>query len=44
GWVTGITRPIHIGRTTSVWQIDMTNDAGEMTCVSRITMAILSPR
>jgi 1,4-dihydroxy-2-naphthoyl-CoA hydrolase len=44
GWVTGITRPIHIGRTTSVWQIDMTNDAGEMTCVSRITMAILAPR
>ncbi|MEY4883123.1 MAG: hypothetical protein RIS34_977 [Pseudomonadota bacterium] len=44
GWVTGITRPIHIGRTTSVWQIDMTNDAGELTCVSRITMAILAPR
>ena len=44
GWVTGITRPVHIGCTTSVWQIDMTNDAGEMTCVSRITMAILSPR
>ncbi|MFM2276088.1 MAG: hypothetical protein RL211_1960 [Pseudomonadota bacterium] len=44
GWVTGITRPVHIGRTTSVWQIDMSNDAGEMTCVSRITMAILAPR
>lgn len=24
GWVTGITRPVHIGRTTQVWQIDMT--------------------
>ncbi len=44
GWVTGITRPVHIGRTTQVWQIDMTNDAGEMTCVSRITMAVLAPR
>ncbi len=44
GWVTGITRPVHIGRTTHVWQIDMANDAGEMTCVSRITMAILAPR
>jgi 1,4-dihydroxy-2-naphthoyl-CoA hydrolase len=44
GWVTGITRPVHIGRTTHVWQIDMHNDAGEMTCVSRITMAILAPR
>ena len=44
GWVTGITRPLHIGRTTQVWQIDMTNDAGEPTCVSRITMAVLTRR
>jgi 1,4-dihydroxy-2-naphthoyl-CoA hydrolase len=44
GWVTGITRPVHIGRTTQVWQIDMRNDAGEMTCVSRITMAVLAPK
>jgi hypothetical protein len=27
-----------------VWQIDMANDAGELTCVSRITMAVLAPR
>jgi 1,4-dihydroxy-2-naphthoyl-CoA hydrolase len=44
GWVTGTTRPVHIGRTTQVWQIDLKNDAGELTCVSRITMAILQPR
>ncbi len=44
GWVTGITRAVHIGRTTQVWQIDLTNDAGEITCVSRITMAVLAPR
>ena len=44
GWVTGITRPIHIGRSTQVWQIDMHNDAGELSCVSRITMAVLQPR
>ena len=43
GWVTGIARPVHIGRTTHVWQIDLHNDAGELTCVSRITMAILAP-
>ena len=41
GWVTGITRPVHIGRTTQVWQIDMFDDAGRPTCVSRITMAVL---
>src|SRR6476620_7723450 len=44
GWVTGITKPVHIGRTTQVWHIDLTNDQGELTCVSRITMAVLQPR
>ena len=44
GWVTGIARPVHIGRTTHVWQIDMRNDAGELTCVSRLTVSILMPR
>jgi 1,4-dihydroxy-2-naphthoyl-CoA hydrolase len=44
GWVTGTTRPVHIGRSTHVWHIDLHNDAGELTCVSRITMAVLAPR
>jgi 1,4-dihydroxy-2-naphthoyl-CoA hydrolase len=44
GWVSGITRPVHIGRSTQVWQIDLHNEAGELTCVSRITMAVLAPR
>jgi len=44
GWVTGITRPIHRGRSTQVWHIDLHNEAGELTCVSRITMAVLAPR
>ncbi|SDO66194.1 uncharacterized domain 1-containing protein [Rhodoferax sp. OV413] len=42
GWVTGTARPVHIGRTTQVWQIDLVDDAGKMVCASRITMAILS--
>ncbi|MDH5858104.1 hotdog fold thioesterase [Lampropedia aestuarii] len=41
GWVTGTTRAVHIGRTTHVWQIDITDEAGKLVCVSRITMAIL---
>ncbi|MDB5850473.1 MAG: esterase [Rhodoferax sp.] len=44
GWVTGTARAVHVGRTTQVWQIDMVNDAGALTCVSRITMAMLAPR
>jgi len=34
----------HLGRSTQVWQIDMVNDAGEPSCVSRITMAIVAPK
>ncbi len=41
GWVTGITRPVHIGRSTQVWQIDMQDDQGRPTCVSRLTLAVL---
>ena len=44
GWVTGTARPVHMGRSTHVWQIDLKNDAQELVCVSRITMAILAPR
>ena len=44
GWVTGTARAVHVGRTTQVWQIDMVDDQGRPTCVSRITMAILAPR
>ena len=44
GWVTGITRPVHIGRSTQVWAIELANDKGELTCVSRITMAVLQAK
>jgi 1,4-dihydroxy-2-naphthoyl-CoA hydrolase len=44
GWVTGTARPVHIGRSTQVWQIDLCNDQGQLTCVSRLTMAVLVPR
>jgi 1,4-dihydroxy-2-naphthoyl-CoA hydrolase len=41
GWVTGTTRPVHRGRSTQVWHIDLHDDEGRLTCVSRITMSIL---
>ena len=44
GWVTGTARPVHLGRTTQVWQIQLVNDAGEPTCLSRLTLAVLPPR
>ena len=44
GWVTGKATPVHVGRSTQVWHIELRNDAGELTCVSRLTMAVLGPR
>jgi 1,4-dihydroxy-2-naphthoyl-CoA hydrolase len=42
GIITAITRPIHLGRTTQVWQIDIFDEHGKPTCVSRMTAAVLS--
>lgn len=41
GYVEGIARPLHIGRTTQVWEIRITNEEGKLVCVSRITLAVV---
>jgi len=40
GYVYAPARPIHIGKTTHVWSIDIVNEDSKQTCVSRITMAV----
>ena len=42
GWVTGVARPVHMGRSTHVWHVELTNEAGQLTCVSRLTLSILA--
>ncbi len=42
GFVYGITKPVHIGRNTQIWEIRITNEADELVCISRITMAVLN--
>jgi len=44
GFVKGITKPIHIGKTTQVWEIRITNEKNELACLSRITMAVLEKK
>ncbi|MCE2955521.1 MAG: hotdog fold thioesterase [Bacteroidota bacterium] len=44
GFVFGIAKPIHIGKKTHVWEIRITNEAKEIVCISRITMAIIDKR
>lgn len=41
GWVYGVVRPIHLGRTTQVWEIRISDEAEKLVCISRITLAIL---
>jgi 1,4-dihydroxy-2-naphthoyl-CoA hydrolase len=42
GWVIGVGRPFHRGRTTHVWHIELRNDDDQLTCISRITLALLA--
>ncbi|HYF70439.1 MAG TPA: hotdog fold thioesterase [Ohtaekwangia sp.] len=44
GEVIGVTRPIHIGKKTQVWEIRISNTQGELVCISRITMAVLDKK
>ncbi len=41
GIVRGITKPVHIGKKTQVWEIRILNTGEELVCVSRITLAVL---
>jgi len=44
GFVTGVATAISLGKTLCVYEIVITNEAGERTCTSRITCLILADR
>jgi uncharacterized protein (TIGR00369 family) len=39
--VTGTARPVYIGGRSQVWDIQIHDQAGKLTCVSRLTMAVI---
>jgi 1,4-dihydroxy-2-naphthoyl-CoA hydrolase len=41
GHVTGRASPIHIGRRTQVWNIEIRDDRKRLVCVSRLTIAVI---
>jgi 1,4-dihydroxy-2-naphthoyl-CoA hydrolase len=41
GTVTGTARPLHLGRSTQVWEIRIEDEAGKLVCISRLTMAVV---
>ena len=44
GWVYGVARPLHLGRTTQVWQTEIHRADGRLACVSRLTTAVVERR
>jgi 1,4-dihydroxy-2-naphthoyl-CoA hydrolase len=44
GTVKGVAKPVHIGRTTQVWEIKIFNEGNQLCCISRITIAVLEKK
>ncbi len=42
GKVYGTAVPLHIGRTTHVWEITIEDDERNLVCISRLTLAVVS--
>lgn len=40
GLVTGTARPIHVGRSTQVWEIRIEDEQARLVCLSRLTLAM----
>lgn len=41
GFVYATCKPVRVGRTIHVWQIDIRDESGRLTCTSRLTIAIV---
>ncbi|MFL6591890.1 MAG: hotdog fold thioesterase [Luteimonas sp.] len=44
GTVTGTARPLHVGRSTQVWEIRIEDAHGQLACISRLTLAVVARR
>lgn len=44
GFVTGIATPLHLGSSTHVWDIKITDENEKLICVSRLTVAIIKQK
>jgi len=41
GWVSGVARPVTLGRRTQVWETRITDETDRLVCISRCTMAVV---
>lgn len=44
GWVYATARPLHLGQSTQVWEIPVTDEEGRLICITRLTMAVRERR
>jgi 1,4-dihydroxy-2-naphthoyl-CoA hydrolase len=44
GYVYGRATPLHLGRTTQVWEIRIVNEKDQLVCISRLTLAVLDKK
>ncbi|MEO8620589.1 MAG: hotdog fold thioesterase [bacterium] len=44
GMVTATATPIHVGKSSQVWSIEIKDEEGRMVCISRCTMAVVPRR
>ena len=44
GYVTAIATPLHLGKSTHVWDIKIYNEHDKLVCISRLTVAIIEKR
>lgn len=42
GWVYGVARPVHLGRSSHVWDVRIHDEADKLVCIARVTMAVLA--
>ena len=42
GVVTAVATPVHLGRSTQVWSVTVSDEAGRVVCVSRCTLAVVA--
>ena len=44
GWLYGKVTPIHLGRTTHIWNISLTDEKDNLVCISRLTIMVVETK
>ena len=44
GWVYARAEAVHVGRSTQIWETKITTEAGDMVCISRMTVAVIDKK